>query len=75
MDETAVGIRRMSPTFRSTLRQEVAVWVDEEVIEANQAAAISKRYGLDELAKGAGGLLTIVRDYDGHEHRKDEQPG
>lgn len=57
MDETSVDIRRMFPTFRSTLRQELALWVDEGVVESHQGAAISKRYGLDELGKGSSGLL------------------
>jgi len=57
MNETSAGIRRMSPTFRSTLRQELAVWLDEGVVDHHQGAAISKRYGLDELGRGSSRLL------------------
>ena len=57
MNESDSGIRRVSSTFRATLRRELGAWVDEGVVDSDQSAAISKRYGLGEVAEKSGGLL------------------
>ena len=57
MSESDSGGRRVSPAFRSMLRRELNNWVDEGVVDADQSAAISKRYGLDDVAGRSGGLL------------------
>lgn len=57
MSESDSGGRRVSPSFRSMLRRELDDWVSEGFVDKDQSAAISKRYGLDDVAGRSGGLL------------------
>ncbi len=56
MSESDSGGRRVSPAFRSMLRRELDDWVSEGVVDTDQSA-ISRRYGLDDVAGRSGGLL------------------
>ncbi len=57
MGEKDSGSGRVSPAFRATLRQELDVWVNEGVVDSDQSAAISKRYGLNEVTEKSGGMV------------------
>ena len=57
MSESDSGGRRVSPAFRSILRRELDDWVSEGVVDTDQSASISKRYGLGEVAEKSGGLV------------------
>ena len=57
MNENDSGIRRVSSTFRAILRRELGDWVNEGVVDSDQSAAISKRYGLNEVTEKSGGLV------------------
>ena len=57
MSENESSGRRVSPAFRSMLRRELDDWVCEGVVDADQSAAITKRYGLNDVAGRSGGLL------------------
>lgn len=57
MGERDSGSGRVPPAFRTTLRRELDDWVNEGVVDSDQSAEISKRYGLDDVAGRSGGLL------------------
>ena len=57
MEERAVNSGRLPAKFLSALRREIAVWVEDGLIDGDQADAISKRYGPDEPEEDSGGLL------------------
>ena len=57
MNKSDTGVRRVSPAFRSMLRRELDVWLNEGVVDSDQSAAIEKRYALNEETQKSGGLL------------------
>lgn len=44
-------------SFRSTLKRELSLWLDEGLVDGRQAEAIYGRYALDDLQTGPAGLL------------------
>lgn len=57
MGDKDSGSERVSPAFRTTLRRELDVWVNEGVVDSDQSAAISERYRLNEETQKSGGMV------------------
>ena len=57
MGDRDSGSARVSPAFRTTLRRELDVWVNEGVVDSDQSAAISKRYRLNGETQKSGGMV------------------
>jgi uncharacterized membrane protein len=52
-----MGRRAASHRFRQTLKEELAAWREEGVVSPEQAAAITQRHRLDDLARESTGTL------------------